>query len=126
LGILALQETHLTDEQVDEITQHYDKKIQIFAFHDPINPTCRGGVAIVLNQRLLLADTPKVYEIIPRHALLLQVMIKKKDNLAVYAPNVSGSTGSDTAQCWKDIKTYFDTRPTAPKPNIMLGNHNMV
>ncbi|KAJ4484644.1 hypothetical protein C8R41DRAFT_769253, partial [Lentinula lateritia] len=114
---------------VDEIINHYGKKFHVFASHDPTNPTGRGGVAIVINRRLILVDKPKTYEIIPGRALLLQVTIHKKDKLnilAVYAPNVSGSNGSENAQCWQDVKTYFDTRPNAPKPDIMLGDHNMV
>ncbi|KAJ3871287.1 Endonuclease/exonuclease/phosphatase [Lentinula edodes] len=129
LAILALQETHLTNERVKEIANHYGKKMQVFASHDPTNPTGRGGVAIVINRRSILVDKPKLYPVIPGRALLLQITIHKNNKLnilAVYAPNVSGNNGSENAQYWNDIKTYFETRPNVPKPDIILGDFNMV
>ncbi|KAJ3892876.1 Endonuclease/exonuclease/phosphatase, partial [Lentinula edodes] len=129
LGVLALQETHLTNERVDEITDHYGKRIQIFASHDLTNPTGKGGVAIIVNRGLISVEHPKMYQIIPGRAILLQITIHKEDRLnilAVYAPNVTGSNGSENAQFWKEIQTYFETRPHVPKPNIMLGDCNMV
>ncbi|KAJ4496616.1 hypothetical protein C8R41DRAFT_895100 [Lentinula lateritia] len=115
IGILALQETHLTNERVHEINEEYGKQIQVFASHDPTNPTGKGGVAIVLN--------------LPGKALLIQIVLHQKDNLSVlvvYAPNVSGNNGSENAAFWEEIKTYFETRPNIPKPDVMLGDCNMV
>ncbi|KAJ3925805.1 MAG: hypothetical protein NXY57DRAFT_1051616 [Lentinula lateritia] len=129
IGILALQETHLTNERVHEINEEYGKQIQVFASHDPTNPTGKGGVAIVLNRRMIHAKNPRTYEIVPGKALLIQIVLHQKDNLSVlvvYAPNVSGNNGSENAAFWEEIKTYFETRPNIPKPDVMLGDCNMV
>ncbi|KAJ3817517.1 Endonuclease/exonuclease/phosphatase, partial [Lentinula raphanica] len=129
LGVLALQETHLTDERVQEINEFYNKKLQVFASHDPVNPTGKGGVAIVLCRDQIAMENPKVYSIIPGRALMIQLILHGKSKLnvlAVYAPNVTGGNGSENAKFWLEIKTYFEQRPSVTKPNVLLGDCNMV
>ncbi|KAJ3991447.1 Endonuclease/exonuclease/phosphatase [Lentinula boryana] len=129
LGILALQETHLTDERVQEINEHYSKKLHVFASYDPINPTGKGGVAIVLNRDQIALENPEVYPIVPGRALMIQLTLHGSNKLCilvVYAPNVTSGNGSENANFWLEIKTYFEERPNVPKPNILLGDCNMV
>ncbi|KAJ3978489.1 Endonuclease/exonuclease/phosphatase, partial [Lentinula detonsa] len=129
IGILALQETHLTDERVQEINEYYNKKLHVFASHNPDNPTGKGGVAIVINCRQIALEAPKVHPIIPGHAMMVQLTIHKEDQLnilVVYAPNVTSSNGSENADFWNGIETYFEERRTLAKPNILLGDCNMV
>ncbi|KAJ3999732.1 Endonuclease/exonuclease/phosphatase [Lentinula boryana] len=129
LAILALQETHLTDERVQEINEHYNKKLHVFASHDLDNPTGKGGVAIVINRRQIVLDGPKVYSIVPGRAIMIQLTIHGKDRLnilVVYAPNVTSSNGSENANFWNSIKTFFEEHRNITKPDILLGDCNMV
>ncbi|KAJ3966449.1 Endonuclease/exonuclease/phosphatase [Lentinula raphanica] len=129
LGVLALQETHLTDERVQEINEHYNKKLHVFASHNPDNPTGKGGVAIVINRRQIALEAPKIHPIVPGRAMLVQLAVHKDDRLnilVVYAPNVTSSNGSENAEFWNKIKTYYEERRTLAKPDILLGDCNMV
>ncbi|KAJ3791785.1 hypothetical protein GGU11DRAFT_761312 [Lentinula aff. detonsa] len=129
IGILALQETHLTDKRVQEINEYYNKKLHVFASHNPDNPTGKGGVAIVINRRQIALEAPKVHPIIPGHAMMVQLTIHKEDQLnilVVYAPNVTSRNGSENADFWNGIETYFEERRTLAKPDILLGDCNMV
>ncbi|KAE9385264.1 hypothetical protein BT96DRAFT_960771 [Gymnopus androsaceus JB14] len=129
LVFFALQETHLTEDRVDLINRHYGHKIHVFGTHDPTNPTGRGGVAIVLNKELVAPERTTVYEIVPGRAIMLQVTVHKGDKLnilAVYAPNVTDSDGSANAEFWQKINKYFEDHPRIAKPDIMLGDCNMV
>ncbi|KAJ3797677.1 Endonuclease/exonuclease/phosphatase, partial [Lentinula aff. detonsa] len=128
IGILALQETHLTNDRIETLNEHYKKRISIFGTPDPTNPTGKGGIAIVLNQELIKPERAECHDIIPGRALLLSITTKgdKIVVLAVYAPNVSGSSGSDNANFWNGIKTCLEESPTLPKPDVLLGDCNVV
>lgn len=129
IGIIALQETHLTDERREQIEQRYTRRLKIFISADPENPTGKGGVAIVLNKELARTDNTRSTEIVPGRALLVEVQWHKEEKiaiLAIYAPNVSGSDGRENAKLWKDITAYYDQHPRTPKPKILLGDFNMV
>ncbi|KAE9382860.1 DNase I-like protein, partial [Gymnopus androsaceus JB14] len=111
------------------INERYGKKLWVIGSNDPINPTGRGGVAIVLNKELIAYEKTVVYEIIPGRAIMLQLIMHKGDKiniLAVYAPNVTESNGTANAEFWKTIKKYFEEHTRTPKPDIMLGDCNMV
>ncbi|KAE9404982.1 DNase I-like protein, partial [Gymnopus androsaceus JB14] len=129
IGLLALQETHLTTARIDEINKHYGRKLQVFGSPDPMNPTGRGGVAIVLNRGLVAPEKITLYEIVPGKAIMLHLVVHKGDKfniLVVYAPNVTENDGAANAEFWKGIDKYFEETPQTPKPNIMLGDFNMV
>ncbi|KAG6875692.1 hypothetical protein C0992_002812 [Termitomyces sp. T32_za158] len=49
IGILAVQETHLTEERREGIKSLFRKRLKILISEDPSNPTGKGGVAFVLN-----------------------------------------------------------------------------
>ncbi|THU75930.1 DNase I-like protein [Dendrothele bispora CBS 962.96] len=129
IGILALQETHLTKDRRCLIEQVFSKRLKVFFSSDPENPTGKGGVAIVLNKELAKTDGTKVYEIVSGRAILVQSNWHRQDKiniLAVYAPNVSGGNGSANATFWKSIETYYEENPRTPRPDILLGDCNMV
>ncbi|KAJ3979084.1 Endonuclease/exonuclease/phosphatase [Lentinula detonsa] len=128
IGIFALQETHLTNNRIEALNEHYKRRIRVFGTPDPINPTGRGGVAIVLNQELITPERVECYNVIPGKALMLSLTTKgdKITILAVYAPNVSGSSGSENADFWGNIKTWIEGNPRLPKPDILLGDCNVV
>jgi hypothetical protein len=51
IGILALQETHLSPKDVDDVHRLFGKRLQVFATIDPASPQSKG-VAIVINKDL--------------------------------------------------------------------------
>jgi hypothetical protein len=49
IGILAVQETHLSPADVDDIHKIFEKRLQVYATIDPASPQSKG-VAIVINK----------------------------------------------------------------------------
>ncbi|KAE9387765.1 DNase I-like protein, partial [Gymnopus androsaceus JB14] len=129
IGILILEETHLNPERIEEINKHYERVMKVFGSSDPTNPTGRGGVAVVVNKQLVALEGVKTFEIVQGRALMVQLVMHKGDKiniLAVYAPNVSGNDGSANAQLWRDIQHWLESKPHAPRPNVLMGDFNMV
>ncbi|KAF5367240.1 hypothetical protein D9615_010668 [Tricholomella constricta] len=126
IGILAVQETHLTEERRDELEKLFAKRMKIFISKDPENPTGRAGVAIVLNRELTNTSGARVTEIVPGRAILTQTNWHKAENiavLAVYAPNLTRTT--ENTDFWRKIKNFFTENPRI-KVDIMMGDFNVV
>lgn len=90
IGVLALQETHLTDEAVENLHRTYGERLQIYHSSAPDHPSQRAGVALVVNKAVSNVKEIKTTVIIPGRALMLQIpwhATLKPRILAVYAPN---------------------------------------
>ena len=123
LAILALQETHTDDNLVETLTRLYGRRLAIFASQSE-NPTATAGVAIVVNKDLVNTEGAKATEIIPGRAILLELPWHQTLTLRilnVYAPN----SPQGNAKFWEEIAEIWD-RGELPKPDICLGDFNMV
>ncbi|KAI0818752.1 Endonuclease/exonuclease/phosphatase, partial [Irpex lacteus] len=104
IGILALQETHLTSTNPERPNAH--------------------GVAIIVNKHLLPTDDLQSWEIIPGRAIQIKLRWHK-DNylnvLAVYAPN----DPTKNAEFWAEIRGTIEDKGLT-KPDITLGDFNLV
>jgi exonuclease III len=67
IGILALQETHLSDQLVDSLETLYHKRIKIFHSCNP-NTNNAKGVAIVLNKELTNTYNINTHVLVPGRA----------------------------------------------------------
>ncbi|KZT18630.1 DNase I-like protein, partial [Neolentinus lepideus HHB14362 ss-1] len=124
LGILAVQETHLNGEHVDEIHKLFGKRLLVINSPDPERPTASAGVAFILNREITSTTHVKVQEIIPGRAILLSTTWHNSDRfsiLNVYAPN-------DYAQhpaFWQRISDFWIAHHL-PNPDFMVGDFNVV
>ena len=88
-AILAVQESHLTDDLALNITTAFNTKLALFYSPLPDNRNA-AGVAIVINKALLNTDNTTFEEIIPGRAILVSILwhadVRIKI-LNVYAPN---------------------------------------
>ncbi|KNZ81081.1 hypothetical protein J132_03071 [Termitomyces sp. J132] len=71
IGILMVQETHLTEERKNNLEKVFSKRMLIFHSGDPENPTSKGGVAVVLNHNLINVQGAEMTEIIPGRAMMV-------------------------------------------------------
>jgi exonuclease III len=123
IGVLATQETHLDDNHVDRLHNLFNKRIKIYYSTDPHQLNAKG-VAIVLNKEITNTEDVEVIEIIPGRALLIQIPWHTDlliNILTIYAPN----TPADNEAFWNTIHEKWQ-REHLPKPDIMLGDHNLV
>ncbi|KAH9850139.1 Endonuclease/exonuclease/phosphatase, partial [Lenzites betulinus] len=120
LSILALQETHLTDDRITELRTLFGQYISIWAGHVGEDGTRAGGVCFVTNKRRMRDEGCVVEQLIPGRAMLLRVPWVNGRNLEilnVYAPNDAG----ENAAFWKTLRE----RPGC-KPDVILGDFNVV
>ncbi|KAJ7803831.1 hypothetical protein B0H13DRAFT_1671481, partial [Mycena leptocephala] len=121
IGILSVQETHLSPKDVDDVHRLFGKHLQIFATIDPASPQSKG-VAIVLNKDLSNVVGIKTQELIPGRALHLTIpwhADKEMTVLAAYAPN-------DPTENAEFINRMEEKLRPLKKPGVSLGDWNMV
>ncbi|KLO08568.1 DNase I-like protein, partial [Schizopora paradoxa] len=131
IAILCIQETHLTEERAAEIESSFSRRfVRIISSADPVNPTAKGGVAIVLNRQFVKEDDDiHIEEIVPGRALLIRTKWNSNRSITIlniYAPNVTPSNGEESKVFWETLLTHFQDHPNAPKPDFVLGDFNMV
>ncbi|KAI0720602.1 Endonuclease/exonuclease/phosphatase, partial [Cerioporus squamosus] len=124
VAVLALQETHVTKEQVDRINMLFDGLIRVYVSPDPTSPTAARGVAFVVNLRIVRDDTVKVSVCVPGRAMSL-VLTRRRGTrlnlLNVYAPNVM----TENVSFWQGLCTAASA-PGWLKPDVVLGDFNLV
>ncbi|KAJ7723008.1 Endonuclease/exonuclease/phosphatase [Mycena maculata] len=121
IGILSLQETHLSPDDVADIHKIFEKRLQVYASIDPASPQSKG-VAIVINKELSNIVGIQSKELIPGRALHLTIPWHGNSKImviAVYAPN----DATENANFLNLLETK--TR-NLPKPDFTLGDFNMV
>ncbi len=95
IGVLLLQETHLTNERKAAIHSMFARKLKVFHSAHPDAPTQKEGVAIVLNSRYVSTKGATAKEIVPGRALQLALPDSGGDTrhiLCLYAPTSNGAT----------------------------------
>ena len=123
IGILAVQETHLTDELAQQFRTLFDNTLSLVFSPDPETRNARG-IALVLNKRLLKTDDIKSMVVVPGRAMTIS--IPWHDNhrvnvLAIYAPNAP----REARQFWRTVQYEIDTNP-GTNPHILMGDFNLV
>jgi exonuclease III len=122
-GILALQETHLEEEDMETIDRLYGRRLRVVASSDPERVTQSAGVAFVLNKDLIKTSNVKTTAIIPGRALLIEVEWREAHTLTIlniYAPNAK----REQIEFWNRLKAFWSGNRR--KPDIMTGDFNAV
>ncbi|KAJ3806314.1 hypothetical protein F5876DRAFT_80822 [Lentinula aff. lateritia] len=125
IGILVVGEAHMNTERCDDIERKYGKDLKLFYTKLPDTPNA-AGVAIVLNRNKTNIEGIQTHEIVPGHAMLLKYYWHNKEKLsvlAIYAPNADMTLN---ANFWLKIQNFFNCHPQIRKPDIMVGDCNMV
>ncbi|KNZ71553.1 hypothetical protein J132_08609 [Termitomyces sp. J132] len=107
IGILMVQETHLTEERKNNLEKVFSKRMLIFHSGDPKNPTSKGGVAVVLNHNLINVQGAEMTEIIPGRAMMVSSNWHKDEViniLIVYAPNITEHEERENGVFWRRIR----------------------
>ncbi len=127
IGILLLQETHLTDERKAAIHKMFARRIKVFHSPHPESPTQKEGVAIVLNSRYVNTTDASATEVIPGRAIQISLACQGGDTrniLCIYAPTSAGV--AERVRFYKDLAKYYEDRPNFPRPHLMAGDFNNI
>ncbi|PPQ71789.1 hypothetical protein CVT25_005500 [Psilocybe cyanescens] len=123
IGILAVQETHLKDEAIEQLHTQFHMRLHIHN-SQAIGQTNSKGVGFVLNKQLTAWKEAIFQEIVPGRAALLTVPwqnISTVNILAIYAPNGH----AENASFWDLLHEKWENENIAI-PDIVLGDFNMV
>ena len=121
-GIIALQETHLTEESVNDIHNLFGSRMKVI-FSQGDNPRA-AGVAFVINKDLSIYQGVVTHKLIPGRALLISIPWHSNlllTILNVYAPNAP----MENEKFWRDLSESLNSQ-LVPYPDILLGDFNMV
>jgi exonuclease III len=122
-AILAIQESHLTDELASNIASAYDTRLALH--HSPLPDTRNAaGVAFVINKGILNAQSVTYEDIIPGRAILAKILWHADTEikiLNVYTPNDT----ANNSKFWDTLNEITSSNPNL-KPDIMLGDFNLV
>ena len=117
-------EIHLTPESTTFLNTAYSKNLSIVNSPDPENLGGKGGLAIVINERLVKTEKVDTTIIIPGQALLVQIKGQEKEPLlmlGVYAPTESTAN----QDFWTALKRKLE-QLHLPQLHILLGDINLV
>ena len=123
IALLAVQESHLTDELARDVNSAFDGKMKVFYSPLPDNNNA-AGVAMVVNRGLLNASEITCETIVPGRAILASIPRPSGTTLNVlnvYAPNEARRN----EEFWTELDGSLENPPQR-RPNIMLGDFNLV
>ena len=124
IGILAVQETHLSPELALQVGELFSRRLAIYNSPDPDNPTGSAGVALVVNKEKVDTSGITMTTLVQGRAIFLSVPRKHDDDLHlinIYAPNDLTSH----ADFWAEVTTQWSAKHL-PSPHIMMGDFNLV
>lgn len=123
IAILALQETHLDDQQLSGVNRLFGKRLAIYNSPDPSNPRATAGVAFALNKDLISSQNLKIMELVKGRAVALKTTWNNQEEtmlINVYAPN----RRSEHGPFWESIEAARQ-RHHLRKPDFVLGDFNL-
>ena len=123
IGILAVQETHLTIELAEQFTNLFGNTYTLLHSPDPHTTNARG-IALILNKRIIDPENANLTVLIPGRALTVNIPWHDNNSLnilTVYSPNAPG----EIKDFWKSIQEHVSHSPN-PKPNVVLGDFNLI
>lgn len=121
IGIMALQETHLTHDDVVTIHNLYGRRLRVFASPSD-HASSTQGVAFVLNRELVDVSNVSFDILIPGRAARVRLRWhadKYLTLLNVYAPNEPAANAS----FWRSLARLV---MGIPHPDVLLGDFNLV
>ncbi|KAI0702816.1 Endonuclease/exonuclease/phosphatase, partial [Cerioporus squamosus] len=124
IGILALQETHITCAQAEELNLLFDGILKVYVSPDPLRPTAARGVAYAVNLRVCECEQICVTERRPGRALELRLTRRRGTALTllnVYAPNDVGKNKA----FWEELQLLYGAARVR-NPDVVLGDFNIV
>ncbi|KAJ3978715.1 hypothetical protein F5890DRAFT_1422341 [Lentinula detonsa] len=125
IGIMVVGEAHLNLKRRDDIEHIHGASLKIL-FSQRQDTQNAASIAFVLNKNITNTEGIQTSEIAAGHALLMEMNWhgnEKLSILGIYAPNISMQ---ENASFWEKIKLFFERNPRIKKPDLMMGDCNMV
>ncbi|KAI9065872.1 DNase I-like protein, partial [Trametes sanguinea] len=127
LGILLLQETHLTEQRRIDVQRMFAGRVKVWHSEHPTQPTQKEGVAVVINKKIASATGVETEVVVPGRAMQVTLPWRggdKRTLLCIYAPTSDGARARATF--YKEVKEYYIAHPETARPDLMAGDFNNV
>ncbi|KAI9061455.1 DNase I-like protein [Trametes sanguinea] len=127
IGVLMLQETHLTEERRLEVQRMFGGRIRIYHSEHPTSPRTKEGVAVVINKRLVSTEGIEARTVVQGRAIQVQIKWcggEERRVLCVYAPTSDGPT--TRCDFFKALIEQYEGELKECKPNVLAGDFNNV
>ena len=123
ITILAVQETHLDEQNLNTLHQALGKRLHIINSQLKENPRTSAGVAFVLNKDLINTNKLEAHKLIKGRAMAMKLTWKNEEEtllINVYAPNRK----SNHQDFWEKVENER-TKQRLRKPDFVLGDFNL-
>jgi exonuclease III len=123
IAILAIQETHLDEERLNDINRCFSKSFDILSSSDPDNPRASAGVAFLINKALLAPTSVKFHVLKQGRAILLKIKWSDTSEatiINIYAPN----DVREQPAFWAQVDLARRAK-RLPRPDFLLGDFNI-
>ncbi|KAG1829529.1 Endonuclease/exonuclease/phosphatase [Suillus subalutaceus] len=123
IGILCLQETHLTTDHLNQVENIFLRRLKILSTSDPMRPGSSAGIAFVLNKEITNTADTLIKILIPGRAAVLSTKWHNNETiniLNIYAPN----NANEHHDFWKKIETEWLGANLGPL-DFMMGDFNL-
>ncbi|KAI0687595.1 Endonuclease/exonuclease/phosphatase, partial [Earliella scabrosa] len=120
VAVLALQETHLTEERLECLNNLFAQSMTVYSSPDPTNESGARGVAFAVNKRLVDTENATVVVVVPGRAIRIRVPWGKDahlDIMNVYAPNDE----QENSRFWATL-----LEKTPGNLDVLAGDFNVV
>ncbi len=124
IAVIALQETHLTDERRENLNELFKASMRIYGSADPVNATGARGVAFAVNLRIVAEEDMTMKTVIPGRACTLNFRWtgeRVMRILNVYAPNNHAENEAFWTMAGEKVRDM-----SGRNPEIVLGDFNLV
>ena len=123
LAVLAIQETHLDDENAENIRTCFGKAFTLLHSADPTNPKTIAGVAFIINKALVNPNGIKLHILVPGRAIMIQLRWPDENLLSIiniYAPVKK----HEQPEFWASVEIERREKHL-PHPDFLLGDFNL-
>lgn len=123
IGILAIQEAHLTEDFANQINHLFDRRLLVL-WSQGDNSRAKG-IAFVINKEIVSTESEmKIDDVAPGRAAILS--IQWHNNLKIKIMNVYAPNGdTNNGVFWKTIQTILEEK-NLPTPDMIIGDFNVV
>jgi len=123
ITILALQETHLDQNLLEQVNSCFGKNLEIINSALPNNPCASAGVAFVINKALICPKDLLVTELVPGRAMMIKLKWLESCETSIvniYAPH----NRNEQPNFWANVITNRCTCHL-PLPDFILEDFNV-
>ncbi|KAI0720986.1 Endonuclease/exonuclease/phosphatase, partial [Cerioporus squamosus] len=124
LAVLALQETHYSVQQAEELNTLFAGLLRVFVSPDPDSPGAARGIAFAVNLRVVRDELVSFKEYVPGRAAALTLTRRRGSRvrmLNVYAPNDMNAN----MLFWDNLRVRRSSRDLCAQ-DVLLGDFNVV